>query len=393
MRIETYIPLLWGYAAHTSPFGVEVGFCIVMGVNEMKERIREVLERRFRTSPLVRRRVKLAELEEAVMQSFEYNGDYYDAGGRSAFAGGIEGLAAEGYLTPIVKKTKYSTTHLEQAYWLAVHASGPEGWSEPDMMRVIGAQPLNLDYYRKHPEAQTAEVWEYIERIYQFMRNAADREIITREERSLALFDQEKFLAEREGRQLLARLGLNLELLRAELVHEAFEYYLMPDRPVRRILISENHSFYHSAKKIMQKERTVCGMRPDMLIYGEGWKIVSSLYFLAERGIDPLDVELFYVGDMDKKGWEIYGTLKLGYPELKLRLALPVYSAMHKQAHRTYVYAKEQSACPPQHLELVRQEAAAVPGLLVCVDTLLKENRRIPQEVLNYEVMARLASG
>lgn len=359
----------------------------------MKERIRGVLEDKFRTSPLVRRRVKLAELEETVMQSFEYNADYFDAGGRSAFAGGIEVLAAEGYLTPIVKKTKYSTTHLEQAYWLAVPASAPEGWGESAMMRVIGAKPLNLDYYRKHPEAQTAEVWEYIERIYSFMRNAADREIITREERSLELFDQEKFLAEPEGRQLLVRLGLNLELLRAEIVYEAFEYYRIPDKPVRRILISENHSFYHSAKKIMQKELTVCGMRPDMLIYGEGWKIVSSLYFLAERGIDPLDVELFYVGDMDKKGWEIYGNLKLSYPELKLRLALPVYVAMHKQAHRLYVYAKEQSACPPQHLELVRQEAAAAHGLLQFMDTLLKENRRIPQEVLNYEVMARLASG
>lgn len=361
----------------------------------MKERIKQVLEDKFRKSHRTRRRFKLEELEKAIIKSFEYPGVYYsyEGGGRSAFQAGIEALVNEEYLIPIVKKEKFEFTHLEIAYWLTVPASSQVRWSETAMMRVIGAKGLKLDYYRNHPEAQTADTLKYIERVYEFLRTAEERVTITREERSLELFDQEKYLAEREGKQFLSRLGMNLELLRAEIAREDFGAFRMPDRSVNRILISENHSFYHSAKKMMQNGLTICGMRPDMLIYGKGWKVVSSLHFLKEQGIDPLEPELFYVGDMDKKGWEIYGKLKLSYPELKLRLALPVYGSMLEQARLKYPYAKEQSDCPSQYLELVRQEASAVPGLLLHIDTLLTENKRIPQEVLNYEVMARLARG
>ncbi|MEK3793702.1 hypothetical protein MKX42_18370 [Paenibacillus sp. FSL R7-0204] len=294
-------------------------------------------------------------------------------------------------MTPIIKKTKYSSTHLEEAYWLTVPASSQARWSETAMMRVIGAKGLNLDYYRNHPEFQTADTWKYIERIYEFLRTAEDRETITREERSLELFDQEKYLAGPEGKQFLSRLGMNLELLRAEIVREDFEAHLVPDRPILCILISENHSFYQSAKRLMVKGTAVCGLQPDMLIYGEGWKIISSLSYLEERGIDLLEAKLFYVGDMDKKGWEIYGNLKLSYPELNMKLAMPVYRSMLSSATRSYDYAKEQTDCPPAYLERVRQEFSAIPELLLCMNSLLTENKRIPQEVLNYEVMARLA--
>ncbi|MEK4042878.1 hypothetical protein NSU18_04385 [Paenibacillus sp. FSL H8-0048] len=357
----------------------------------MKQRIQEVIECKFRKSHRARRRFKLAELEKAIIESFEYPGDYNEADGRSALKYGIEALVADGYLIPIIKKVKFSSTDLEEAYWLTVPASSQAKWSETAMMRVIGAKGLNLDYYRNHPEAQTAHTWDYIERIYEFLLTAEDRKLITREERSLELFDQEKYLAGPEGKQLLSRKGMNLELLRAEIVREDFGSFRMPGRPVDRILISENLSFYHSAKNLIQNGLTVCGMHPDMLIYGKGWKVVSSLHFLEEQGIDPLEPALFYVGDMDKKGWEIYGKLKLDYPELNMKLALPVYLSMHSNANRRYDYVKEQTDCPPPYLERVRQEFSAIPELLLCMNTLLTENKRIPQEVLNYEVMARLA--
>lgn len=359
----------------------------------MKELIKQVLEGKFRNSHTARSIIRIKKLEEAVTKSFAYNTDYYQEGGLSAFVRGIEGLLTEGYLTPIIKKTKYSSTHLEEAYWLAAPPSSLARWSETAMMRVIGAKGLNLDYYRNHPEAQTVDTWKYIERIYEFLRTAENRETITREERSLELFDQEKYLAESEGKQFLSRLGMNLELLRAEIVREDFEAYMVPDRSILCILISENHSFYQSAKRLMVKGTTVCGLQPDMLIYGEGWKIVSSLSYLEERGIDLCEAQLLYVGDMDKKGWEIYGNLKLSYPELNLKLALPVYRSLLSNATRSYDYVKEQTDCPLPHLEQVRQEFSAIPGLLLCMNTLLTENKRIPQEVLNYEVMARLARG
>lgn len=357
----------------------------------MKDRIKEVIENKFRNLRSARSIIKLAKLEEAVMKSFEYNADYYEAGGRSAFQAGLEMLLTEQFLTPIIKKTKYMSTNLEESYWLSAAVSSLAGWSEAAMMRVIGAKELNLDFYRNHPEAQTADVWEYIERIYYFLRTAEDRETITREERSLELFDQEKYLSKPEGKQFLSRLGVKLETLKVVIVREEFEYYKIAERPIRYVLISENHSFYDSAKRLMMNGQMVCGLQPDMLIYGEGWKIVSSLYFLEERGIDPNEAELLYVGDMDKTGWDIYGNLKRSYPELNIKLAISVYRYMLSTARQSYNYEKEQNSCPPLHLEIVRQEVSTVPELQLCINTLLIENKRIPQEVLNYEVMARSA--
>lgn len=358
----------------------------------MKERIKEIIERKYGSVRRKRHKITLDMLEQAVKESFEYLTDYDDvAGGFPAFQSGITELVDEEYLKPIIKKKKYKFSYLDEAYWLSDVGSSQPGWSEAAMMRLMDAKALNLDYYRNHPEAQTAETWRYIERIYHFLRTAESRETITREERSLELFDQEKFLSEPEGRQFLNRLGMKLETLRAVIVREAFEYYRMPERPVWSILISENHSYYVSAKRLMMNGQPVCGLQPDMLIYGEGWKIISSLLYLEELGIEPLEAELLYAGDMDKTGWEIYGNLKLSYPELNVKLAIQVYDSMFREARQSYDYKKEQKECPPLHLELMRQEASAVPGLLLYIDTLLRENKRLPQEVLNYEVMVRLA--
>lgn len=61
---------------------------------------------------------------------------------------------------------------------------------------------------------------------------------------------------------------------------------------------------------MMQQGRTICVLIPDMLIYGEGWKIDGSLLYLEELGVDYQQVSIQYVGDMDYKGWEIYATLQ-----------------------------------------------------------------------------------
>lgn len=115
--------------------------------------------------------------------------------------------------------------------------------------------------------------------------------------------------------------------------------------------------------------------------------------FSGELNINPLEVEIHYVGDMDKAGWDIYGKLKLSYPELNLKLALSIYKLMMELTKQSYNYAKEQRACDPTHLELVFQEISADPELKVFIEGLLESNQRVPQEVLNYEVMARLAQG
>lgn len=355
----------------------------------MKELIMQIIEHKYGAVRKKRSRIKIKDIEEAVIATYEYRSDYELASGFSLFQKAIKELLAAQYLTTLSKPKQYKTSSLDEVYWLYETASFVDVWNEASILRVLDAQPLKLNFYINHPAEQTAQVWEYIERIYNFLRNAGERELITREERSLELFDDEKFLARTEGKQLLKRLGITLDTLRAITVRELFESYRVPHRTVHTILISENHSFYDSAKRLMKSGQAVCGLQPDLLIYGEGWKIVSSLMFLEELAVNPLDTSIYYVGDMDKAGWDIYGNLKLSYPELKLNLALTIYEHMIHFAEQEYANSNEQN-CPILHLEIVLQETAAVPKLKLTIETLLEDNKRIPQEVLNYEVMARL---
>lgn len=358
----------------------------------MRDLLIGIIEREYGRIRKGKRRLELAWLEKAVMNSFEYRSDYVDAGGLAAFSAGIEALLAEGYLAVLSKARPYKTSSLSAVYWLpATDSSSISGWNETSMLRVLDARELNLDFYKIHPEEQTPEVWGYIERLYDFFRTAEEREYVTREERSLELFGSEKWLSEPEGMQFLSRLRLTLNSLKAIHISEPFIYYRKPEQPVRNILISENHSFFYSARRLLHGGHSICGLQPEMLIYGEGWKIVKSLLYLEELNIDPNDTVFHYAGDMDKAGWDIYGKLKLVYSGLNLNLAIPVYQEMMRGSRNAYSYPKEQKACDPSHWEVVLQEISADPELKSYIEGLLAMNRRIPQEVLNYEVMARLA--
>jgi hypothetical protein len=308
--------------------------------DRLKDRILKELERKYKSVRKSRHKILVDRLEKEIISTFEYSSDYVDAGGLTKFADGLEQLVAEGYLTPLAISKQYKTTRLRSVYWLSETASSFNSWSEADMLRVLDSRLLKLDYYKNHPEEQSELTWSYIERVYNFLRTANDRMYVTREERSLELFDQEKWLSEDEGVQFLSRIGVTLDSLKAVIVRELFESHIQSQGPVRSILISENHSFYDSAKRLVLQGKPVCGIIPDILIYGEGWKIVSSLLYLQELKVDTSQAEILYVGDMDKTGWDIYGNLKLKYAGLNLHLALPA----NDWSYQKFLYISKRTA-------------------------------------------------
>lgn len=358
----------------------------------MRSILMNVLENKYGAVRSGRKKIELEKLEQEVISfAYETPADYVWAGGFRILAAGINELVTEGYLEPVKSSPmSYKQPYVHTYFWLTKSVSAQMEWDRSAVLRMQDL--LDLHYYLIRPETQTQEVWSRIERVSDFLRTAKDREFITLEERSLELFGQEKWLSESEGKQFLNRLKLTLDNLKCVNAREPFIYFVKPMVPVRVILIVENKSFFHSVKRLMRSDKMICGLSPDMLIYGEGWKIDSSLLFLEELDIDPLQAALLYVGDMDKAGWDIYGKLKVSYPDLNLHLALPLYEQMMKQTEEPYPYLVEQN-CNPDHLHNVLQELSSNLELKAYIERLLEENRRVPQEVLNYEVMVRLAEG
>lgn len=342
-----------------------------------------------------RKKIAVDQLEEHVIKAYETQNHYLQAGGYSAFYQAIKQLEKEGLIAPLRSSGMNGRTPpLPTHYWL-LPPSPSAKWSEVQMMRV--ADRLQMERYRQNPSLQTDEEWERIERVYLFLRTADLREWATREERSLELFGNEKWLSEGEGIAFLSRIGISLEDLKARVYGEPFVFWPRPGVKlalVRKVLIVENLSFFHTCKRVLESGGAIPGEEPDLVIYGEGKKIESSLPFLFDLipgGSKPAVIH--YAGDIDAEGWGIYLRLTRRYPDLPIRLAFPIYATM--------VNAAEEYSQLPLYTDQVEKDEvlqevvrsfheAGYADIAGRIKELWYERRRIPQEVLTYERLMKL---
>lgn len=182
-------------------------------------------------------------------------------------------LEQEGIIQAIkTKATNGRMPPLHAFYWLLPKTAVPT-WDKLEMLRL--SDHLDFSYYKRNPEFQTQHDWKIALKLYVFLQGASNRMFVSVEERSLELFDQEKFLV-RGGAKILNQFGISLEQLKARRRGEAFVSYLRPGvslHAIKRVLISENLSFYHTA---------IAKSRADLIIYGQGKKIENSLRTLQK---------------------------------------------------------------------------------------------------------------
>lgn len=338
-----------------------------------------------------RKKIAVDELERAIMNVYGSADHYLQAGGYQTFYQGVKQLEQEGLIASIRSAPLNGRTPpLAASYWLMPQGSAAR-WSEVEMLRV--ADRLNMEKYRQQPSLQTDEEWGRIERVYRFLLRAYEREWVTREERSLELFGHEKWLAGSEGNAFLSRIGITLEDLKARVYGEPFVFWPRPGVEVakaRDVLIVENLSFFHTVKRVLESGREIAGIKPDLLVYGEGKKIESSFPFLFDliSGTDPRSVKVNYVGDIDAEGWGIYVRLVRRYPEMNVRLAFPLYSVMCAVSYRFVALPSYQDQSENEEVlqDIIRSFTEnGLDSEARLIAELWRQRRRIPQEVLTFE--------
>lgn len=201
----------------------------------------------------------------------------------------------------------------------------------PEMVRII-VPPAKLDYYLKNPRDYT-EDREIITIISDFLRQRRF-EMVTVNERAYELFRDEKFFkgtgkARSRGERILKRLGLNYQSIGCKETLEPFFSFAKKDFHLhneRKIYIIENKDTFWSFKDNVME--AAAAVTVDMLIYGEGRKILSSFKFIEEYEINPKRDEVFYFGDLDPEGINIYAELAAGYPQYQIDPFYAGYEAM-----------------------------------------------------------------
>ena len=192
--------------------------------------------------------------------------------------------------------------------------------------------PAKIDYYLKNPQDYLLDQ-PIIDQINAYLKQAT-KDWITVNERAYELFGDEKFFrgagkGRSRGETVLKRLGLSYSDLACEETVEpffSFQKQGFSSLTGRNIYIVENKDTFWSMKRTMMDSPSQIVL--DMLIYGEGKKILSSFQFVEDYHINPELEQFYYFGDLDPEGISIYRELTVKYPQYKILPFYPGYLAI-----------------------------------------------------------------
>ncbi|QTL97560.1 cytosolic protein [Iocasia frigidifontis] len=340
-----------------------------------------------------RKRFELEELETFLIKKTGGMSTYQSAGGYQALYQLLKEKEEKGRIKAIKSSTYNSRQPVLKSRWQLVVKNAVQVWQDQLIFQL--SRQLDLRYYLKRPWLQTKELAERLLRLAEFLCKKNDREWASREERSLELFADEKFLSTAEGRKFLSSLSLNLAALKAEKYSQMFVYW-NKGTMIKKILILENHSAFIACKRALTADYNIFSYAPDTLIYGEGKHIIESFKFLDEllahlEKENRQQVEVKYAGDIDPEGWLIYYRLKEKYPEYKLELFAVYYREMIKQGSLNAYPINSQQNKNNIILEKILGElkkAEDVKASMVDrIEQLWNEDLRLPEELITYEVL------
>ena len=186
---------------------------------------------------------------------------------------------------------------------------------------------FSLEFYLANPQ-QYLKDKEAIQILGEYL-NQEKKPLLSINELSYQLFHDEKFFKgtdESRGETILKNLCLAYADLNCYHAYEPFIYHAFPrTNHLGRVgLIIENKDTYWSFVRLLSNHKVSLDI--DLLIYGEGKKIISSLRYLEFLKINLGN--LWYFGDIDREGIHIYFKLAEAYPHMNIKPFLPGYEKL-----------------------------------------------------------------
>lgn len=171
----------------------------------------------------------------------------------------------------------------------------------------------------------------YIQKVNEYIKNTYPIEEATPQERSFHIIGDEKWIDEKGGRRLLARLKIwdKLKIVSAgEPLMLAVNSAQFQKEEHLHLIVENKATFYAMLNTLKETKFT-------SLIFGSGWKVVSNISMLnIQLGLRGENI-LYYFGDMDYEGISIWNALN---EKVTAKLAIEFYS---KLLEKNYSIGKE----------------------------------------------------
>ncbi len=350
--------------------------------------MRRFMEAFIREYPILNKKSKfnLFEMEKYVIDKCKGQSGYAALGGYEVFYEEINNLMKAGDITAIKNSAYNGQYPALKTSWKISKKMEKNNWSENDIFAV--SDFIDISFYNKNPQYQNEKTWEFIKNIHNFLSQKDKHYIISCEERCLQLFGDEKFLKKDESK-ILRRLNLSNDDLKMKKYGHMFTYWNKKASDVRTAIILENHSTFFSFKRIVNETGSVFGISPDIIIFGEGKKIIKSMSFLDEIA-DSKNVRLYYFGDIDPHGYLIYRLLRRKYPGLKLKLLIKAYQEILKPEIKSNDC--EAADIHTANLDFITDEFTEhdMQSEIQRLKELWDKKERIAQETISYEYLKNM---
>ncbi len=258
-----------------------------------------------------RKRIKTKTIENYIINKFDTK-KYWDMGGYPEFARSINYLEKEDKIRPVKawKRNGMSPTLYNGYQIISLEKEfSPE---EKQKFLTFYHPLINMSYFLTHPD-KYRKYEEYLKKLDRFLKDNSDLDsmpALTINERSFQIFNDEKWLL-KSGQNFLKNIGLTYDKLNCYQTFEPFFYYTGKITDKINALIIENKDTFYSLKMLFQNNvYTWNGIDFNILIYGEGKKIIKSFSFFNElEEYKNYKATFYYFGDIDPEGIRIWNSL------------------------------------------------------------------------------------
>lgn len=340
--------------------------------NMVRQLIKEILEKYYK-----KERVKRIELL-AIQQALPGDIVYLD------FAKEIKNLEEEGVLKPIPKYgTNCKPMALYNTYLINLSLLNKQFILEVQDFQKQASPYLDLGVYVKGTKKLWKEDLPWLIQLDSYLKKRGlPIEEATAPERSYYITQDEKWIDEKGGKDLLERIGLYERMkinrytdpLMLAINYEAWKKAEQSQKKHKHLIVENKSTYYLFLEGLRETDFTT-------LIYGCGWKISAGLQGIYKQlGLNEEQCLFYYFGDLDYEGIAIYESISE-----RVQLATIFYEALLENESAK---GKENQKHREDTLELFVRQFNEENR--VRIKKILGNESYYPQEALSKECYLRL---
>lgn len=303
-------------------------------------------------------------------------------------------LVSDAVNSEILTPVKSSGTNGNRVYplYLKYRITIAEDYSDvlPEIAMLHPA--INKSGYLNSRPGMYVKFRTQLQKLNTYLFRTQSKIFVSKKERSFAIFGEEKQLEDSAFRGLLDRLGLTSDALRYyETPEYCFNDYI-PQRKDRMVLlILENKDIWFNIRRRMYEDGAfeILGALIDGAVYGAGNR-VSEVGALSEytRFMGAEAVKYLYWGDIDRAGLNIFLSLSKNNPGTDIRLFVPAYAEMlHLAESREIPDSDDHRERMGNYEDIYALFSDEDKKQMI---KLIEDNKRLPQEIINYESLLKM---